>query len=166
MSFGWTAHPDAETVHTPAPVVLTDADCAAPVVRMGARCDLRSSGPDPWSAKVTEYVELATGRIVVIRADRGFSVSAVRSTVPGGTPENTQTTDEIIEMVLGVVLPDEADDDAWFDADDNHLGESHGHDELAELARSQGVRVTGDELRRLPYDVVLGGELLAHCGLA
>lgn len=57
-------------------------------------------------------------------------------------------------------------DDAWFDEDENYLGEHHGQDELTALARVRGVRVTEDELRSLPYDVTPGGELLARCGLS
>lgn len=164
MNGEWMPYPGRRRVpvHTDlADNDLTAADRTACVVGMGARCELVASGPDALSARLLEYVWLDTGRVIVLRDDRGFSLGTA------GRPasEGSWSTDLIIRSVLLAVLPDQADDDAFFDADDNYLGEVHDHDELATRARVRGIDVTGDDLRRLPYDVVLGDDVLVRCAM-
>lgn len=54
----------------------------------------------------------------------------------------------VTQEVMNVVLPD--DDD----------GEDHPWEWLAELARGRGLRVTGHDLRGLPYEVELTDRVL------
>jgi hypothetical protein len=54
------------------------------------------------------------------------------------------TPDSIRQDVLNVVLPD-----------DDESGEDHPWEWLAEQARLQGIDVTADELKALPYEVIL-----------
>ena len=129
------------------------------VVGIGAICDFRTGTPAPESSQsqsfsVQEFVELEDGRRVVLD-DRGFTTSSIRELVELGDGrrvvlENLAparaglTPDSIRQDVLNVVLPD-----------DDECEEDHPWSWLAEQARRQGIAVTADELKALPYEVVL-----------
>ena len=70
------------------------------------------------------------------------------------TPRPTQiyfeTTHPLIRTVLNVVLPD-----------DELPAEAHPFEWLASLAARRGLNVTADELRAVPYDVILTADVEA-----
>ena len=77
---------------------------------------------------------------MTLHDERGFTVGAP----PGqGGVRAHETVESVERDVLTVVLPD----------DDS--GEEHPWSWLAELARAGGLDVTADDLRVLPYEVVL-----------
>lgn len=128
MSGGWQAHPDAARPEpTPGPVE------PGRVVGLGAICDPRPPGDRSLSFAVSEFVSLADGRRVILHRERGFTVSGTGA-----------TGDSIVRDVLNTVLPD-----------DDGAGEDHPYAWLAELARARGLDVTADDLRPLPYEVIL-----------
>ena len=61
-----------------------------------------------------------------------------------GDMKESLTSEIIPRYVLNVVLPD-----------DDECGDEHPWSWLAELARNRGLDVNTDDLRGLPYDVVL-----------
>jgi hypothetical protein len=129
-----------------------DAPVAA-VVRLGAECELtRESGPE-LAFRVTEFADLADGRRLVLRADRGFTS---RLHGPGadepGAAWRHETLAGLADDVLATVLPDDAEE----------TGEEHPWRELAGLLRDRGVAVAADELRRVPYVVELGDRVRAR----
>nr|PZN59779.1 MAG: hypothetical protein DIU58_17365 [Sphaerobacter thermophilus] len=133
------------------------------VVRLGAICDFGKGGPESGPAQsftVWEFVELENGRHVVLR-ELGWTTSSVRALVEledgrrvvleDVAPARTGLTpDRIRQDVLNVVLPDD---------DEEARREPHPWEWLAELARQQGIAVTADELKALPYDVILSKRL-------
>jgi hypothetical protein len=94
---------------------------------------------------VSEFAALHDGRRVILHEDRGFTIgwTSVGGSGPGGLPIR-ETRDDIVQSVLHVVLPD-----------DDECAEGHPWAWLAELARARGLDVTADDLRGLPYEVVL-----------
>ncbi|WP_454086013.1 hypothetical protein [Georgenia sp. Marseille-Q6866] len=92
------------------------------------------------SLALSEYVDLESGERVVLHSDRGVTVGT-----PGEELAPTFTEDEIRELCLGALLPDEGDDP----------GEAHPWSWLEELAAQRGVDVRPEELRRLPYSLIL-----------
>jgi hypothetical protein len=140
---GWNAHPGA----VDRPAKLPPAKSGS-LIGVGAICDLRPQPLDDsrsMSFAVGEFVALADGRRVILHEERGFTVG-LRST-SGTDPGNIQdheTADSIIRNVLNVVLPD--DDDP---------AEDHPWSWLAELAQARGLDVTAEDLRGLPYGVIL-----------
>jgi hypothetical protein len=122
---------------------VLDAASSAPVVGLGAICGLRASRVDDDERSqrfwVAELAVLAKGRRVILHEERGFTIGSPVEAVRG-----SETEDTIVRAVLNVVLPD--DDDCEDD---------HPWPWLAELARARGLEVTGDDLRGLPYEVVL-----------
>ena len=133
------------------------------VVRLGAICDLATGAPETGPSQsftVREFVELDNGRHVVLR-ELGWTTSSVRALVEledgrrvvleDVAPARTGLTpDRIRQDVLNVVLPDD---------DEEARREPHPWEWLAELARQQGIAVTADELKALPYDVILSKRL-------
>ncbi|TDB81998.1 hypothetical protein E1182_03200 [Micromonospora sp. KC721] len=118
------------------------------VVGLGAICDLRPQRPgetDSRSFSVSEFARLEDGRRVILHRDRGFTVGWRSTGDPrtGGVPIG-ETRDSIAQNVLNVVLPD--DDDGT---------EDHPLSWLADLARARGLNVTAQDLRGLPYEVVI-----------
>ncbi len=130
------------------------------MVGIGAICDFATGAPEPESSRgqsfsIEEFVVLEDGRHVVLTNDRGFTVSSVRELVEledwrRMVLENVAparaglTPDSIRKRVLNAVLPD-----------DDERGEDYTWSWLAELARRQGIDVTADELKALPYEVIL-----------
>ncbi|CCF85302.1 conserved hypothetical protein [Nitrolancea hollandica Lb] len=136
---------------------LAQSDRSGRVVGIGAICDLATGAPESGpsqSFSVREFVELADGRHVALDS-RGFTLSSVRELVEledgrRVVLENVAparaglTPDSIRQQVLNVVLPD-----------DDECEEAHPWSWLAEQARQQGIDVTADELKALPYEVIL-----------
>lgn len=96
------------------------------------------------SFTVTEFATLDDGRRIVLRGDLGFTTGWGSSVATTSAVWSSYTAESITRDVLNVVLPD-----------DDDTGEDHPWAWLAELARSQGLRVTADDLRDLPYEVEL-----------
>ncbi|MFL6136189.1 MAG: hypothetical protein ACJ74O_00100 [Frankiaceae bacterium] len=140
---GWHAHPDA--IDPPANLLPVTS---GRVVCLGAICDLRRSRLDDarsQSFSVSEFARLEDGRRVILHEERGFTID-LRST--GGTDPGAlrdyETLESITRNVLNVVLPD-----------DDDCAENHPWTWLADLARARGLNVTADDLRGLPYEVIL-----------
>lgn len=128
------------------------------VVGIGAICDFATGAPESGpsqSFSVREFVELDNGRHVVIDDSRGFTVSSVRELVEledgrRVVLENVAparaglTPDSVRQQILNVVLPD-----------DDACEEDHPWSWLAEQASRQGIDVTADELKAIPYVVIL-----------
>lgn len=109
---------------------------------LGAICDLLTRGVDgarSLSFSVSEFALLDDGRRVILHEDRGFTIGSGR----GGTLGH-ETPETITSDVLNVVLPDDDDSD-----------DDHPWSWLAELCRARGLDVTADDLRDLPYMVIL-----------
>lgn len=150
---GWAPYPDQPGNDHPGRSEVgdhgdvLDARSIAPVVRLGAICGLRSRAvyDDDRSQSfwVSEFVRLANGRRLVLHEARGFTLGAPRGAGAGDAVQVGVTREEIIETVLAVVLPDPED------------GEEHPWAWLALLARGRGLDVTAEDLRGLPYEVVL-----------
>jgi hypothetical protein len=147
---GWHAHPEGserQTNHLPVR--------RRRVVGLGAICDLRevkSNPPNAVSFSVAEFAVLEDGERVVLHRDRGFTLglrttgSALR---PGMNASFGETVESITRDVLNVVLPDDEDDE-----------EDHPWEWLAQLARERGLDVSADDLRGLPYEVVLSDNVI------
>lgn len=138
MGGGWRSHPQGSTGVTHVGPVEP-----GPLVGLGALCDLRSAGDYSLSFAVSEFLTLADGRRVVLHEERGFTIS--------GTGAG-ETAESITQDVLNTVLPDEVP------------GEEPTEDDpypwLADLARTRGLQVTTDNLRALPYQVILTDAVL------
>jgi hypothetical protein len=118
------------------------------VVGLGAECefvpeDVSRASPGSVSFDVSEFAVLADGRRLVLHAgERGFSVTGPRAFCD--SPLGDLTAESIESGVLATVLPDEDD------------GEQHPWEWLCDLLRAHGVVVAPDELKAVPYEVVLG----------
>jgi hypothetical protein len=111
------------------------------VVGLGAWSELIRRHPGGIDVDVREFAVLSDGRRLALSEDRGFSTSATRL-----TPEHAE------QSVLTVVLPDDAETS----------GEPHPWDRLAALIGGQGLPVTAEQLKRVPYVVEFGPRLSAH----
>lgn len=124
---------------------VLDSDSSSRVVGLGAICGLRTRGFDDdgrsQSIWVSESARLANGRRVILHDDRGFTIGIGSG---AGAVQDGLTPDLTIRTVVSVVLPD--DDDCEDD---------HPWIWLAQLARARGLDVTAEDLRGLPYQVVL-----------
>jgi hypothetical protein len=132
---------------------VLDASSIARVVGLGAICGLRTPDFDDdgrsQSFWVSEFARLANDRRVILHEARGFTVGGGSSS---GTVQDDLTPDSITRDVLNVVLPDPDD------------GEDHPWSWLAQLARFRGLDVTAEELRDLPYEVILTDSLTRWLG--
>ena len=122
------------------------------VVGLGAVCDLGPTRADArdQAYKVSEFVTLEDGRRVLLHdGGRGFA-TGIRSSGQSKPPDVRLglTLEVLTNDVLTVVLPDDDDDP-----------EPHPWSWLSDLARARGLDVSADDLRALPYDVVLTDEL-------
>jgi hypothetical protein len=144
-SWGWSALPQARQVEPKRDRVVAGPDGASSlrVVALGAACDIRPPTHDrrTQSFSVSEFALLHDGRRVILHDDRGFTIGAPAG--QGGV-RGFETAESLERDVLNAVLPD--DDDS---------GEEHPWSWLAELALECGLDVTADDLRVLPYEVVL-----------
>ena len=140
---GWHANPDA--IHDRASSFPVEP---GRVVGVGAICDLGPQGSDgtrSQSFSVSEFVTLEDGRRVILHEDRGFTLGW-RSTGKSGSGDISEheTLESLTRDVLNAVLPD-----------DDECAEDHPWSWLADLARARGLNVTAEDLRGLPYEVIL-----------
>ena len=129
------------------------------VVGLGAWCDLDSPEEDSGggagtSFKVREFALLSDGREVTLLDDRGWTTSAPLGGTAGGQEVRMSVT-HVVRNVYNVVLPDNAEE----------TGEEHEWQRFAQRLREAGVAVTPDELRALPYRVILSDRLRSLLGL-
>jgi hypothetical protein len=118
------------------------------VVGLGAICDLDSSGIDDRrenNFRVSEFALLDNGERVILHDERGYGA---RISWDDDIWAH-ETVETITRNVLTTVLPD-----------DDATDEEHPWEWLAELARARGIDVTADDLREVPYDVVLTERVL------
>jgi hypothetical protein len=114
------------------------------VVGLGAICDLRRASPRSQSFKISEFALLDDGRRVILHSERGYSIGWGSNVEIPAELAPFDTRESITQQVLNTVLPD--DDDSQ---------DAHPWEWLAELARARGLDVTSEDLRVLPYEVVL-----------
>lgn len=112
------------------------------VVSLGAWCDLESPGT---SFRVREFALLSDGREVTLLADRGWTTSA---------PLNEISATQVLRNVANVVLPDNAEE----------TGEEHEWQRFEQRLYEAGVVAPTNELRALPYRVVLSDRLRSRLG--
>lgn len=133
------------------------------VVALGGVCDLvppeeSTARPVGLSFSVSEFAVLADGRRLTLHAHRGWTQVPIRS-VPHGEPRPDAwdepvdlwmftNREAVVQDTLNVVLPDDDDDP-----------DDHPYEWLAGLLAEQGVSVSPDELRGLPYTVELSRRL-------
>jgi hypothetical protein len=159
-TWGWAPYPVEPGNENPARTevgddgAVLDAESAGRVVGLGALCGLRASDIDAQSQSfwVSEFARLDNGRRVILHEDRGFTTSAPRGAGAGRPVRDGMTREDIVETVLAVVLPDPDD------------GEDHPWAWLARLAQRRGLDVTAEDLRGLPYEVVLTDDLTHWLG--
>jgi hypothetical protein len=106
------------------------------VVSLGARGDLEEGSGGGASCKVREFALLSDGREVTLLDDRGWTTSAQLGEI---------SLTHAVRNVYTVVLPDDAEE----------TGEEHEWQRFERHLREAGVAVTPDELRALPYRVIL-----------
>ncbi|CAN5173903.1 hypothetical protein BH20ACT24_BH20ACT24_01830 [soil metagenome] len=90
-----------------------------------------------------EFALLSDGREVTLLDDRGWTTSA---------PLGGISLTHVVRDVYNVVLPDDAEE----------TGEEHEWQRFEQRLREAGVAVTRDELRALPYRIILS----VPCGSA
>lgn len=111
------------------------------VVGLGACAELARTGNQRGlHVDVHEFAVLDGGRRLTLHKDRGFSSS-----------DKHPTADHVERSVLTTVLPDDAE----------ATSEDHPWEWLAALIADQGVAVTPEQLRAVPYVVELGPRLSA-----
>ena len=129
------------------------------VVALGAFCDLvppedYGGSPGSLSFSVSEFAVAHDGRRLTLHAERGWT-QRTRRAVPHGEPLPSEwdepldpwsfmTRDSVVQDTLNVVLPDDDDDP-----------DDHPYKWFASLLAEQGVSVSRDELKALPYTVEL-----------
>ena len=91
----------------------------------------------------------------MLHEDRGFTWGPVQGQHAGGDLRTHATPESVCRDVLNVVLPD-----------DDASEEAHPWSLLAALARARGLDVTADDLRGLPYEVVLKEDVRRWLGIA
>jgi hypothetical protein len=130
---------------------VLDASSIARVVGLGAICGLRTpdfdDDPRSQSFWVSEFARLANDRRLILHDARGFTTGPPMGPGASRSDQAGLTRQDTIDTVLAVVLPDPDD------------GEEHPWEWLAHLARFRGLDVTAEELRGLPYEVVLTDRL-------
>ena len=95
---------------------------------------------------------------MTLHEDRGFTIGLLRSTsgdVGFDEFRGQEALANLTRSVLTVVLPE-----------DDACGEDHPWAWLAELARSQSLDVTEDDLRGLTYEVIFTEEVRRWLGIA
>ncbi len=122
----------------------------AAVVTLGAWCDLSSpeedaGGGSGTSFKVREFALLSDGREVTLLDDRGWGTSASLDGI---------TIAHVVSATYTAVLPDDAEE----------TGEEHEWLRFEQRLLEAGVAVTVDELRALPYRVILSDRLRSRLG--
>jgi hypothetical protein len=108
----------------------------ATVVSLSAWGDLRDGSSGGTSCDVRESALLSDGREVSLLDDRGWTTSAQLGEI---------SLAHVVRNVYNVVLPDDAEE----------TGEEHEWQRFEQRLREAGVPVTRDELRAVPYRVIL-----------
>lgn len=125
-------------------------------IAVGAFCDFRLGQRPADSRKhsfeVGEFLELQSGKITVLHAERGFS-TYLHSTGPEPLLGEPPSVGELRSDILNTVLPD-----------DDDTGEDHDYLWLCELATNAGIQVTVEELKELPYKVVITRDVWSWLG--
>ena len=134
---------------------VAEIDESRPIV-IGAFCNFRF-GQRPidnrrHSFAVGEFLGLESGRIVVLHAERGFS-TFLRSTGPEPPVGGPCSVGALRSNILNTVLPG-----------DDESGEDHDYLWLCELATNAGIQVTVEELKELPYKVVITRDVWSWLG--
>jgi hypothetical protein len=114
------------------------------ILGLGAICELRPPTPlgTSQSFSVAEFALLIDGTKVLLHDDRGFTIGA-----PSGQLRHV-TAETIVQSVLNVVLPY-----------DDESSDEHPWIWLASLAQARNLDVTSEELRHLPYEVLLSDKV-------
>lgn len=143
----------------------------AAVTRLVTVVDVNDENSDvrQMSVSARHEAELPDGRRVLLFDDRGWTVSALRTS--WGEPPDSESrpdqldvwamtsVEDIEETTRVVVGPDEPPEGrSQEDAEADHWAY------LADVLRQQGVVVDALELKRLPHDVVLSERLRARIG--
>lgn len=138
---GWSAVPKSWTGSGRLPLGPDASASDGAVVAVGAVCDVGV----PWnqsasqvSFALSEYLDLESGKRVVLHSERGVTVG-----VRGGSSSGF-TASELRDFFLGALLPDEGEEEPE---------EPHPWRWLAELAAARGVTVTPEELKSLPSEL-------------
>jgi hypothetical protein len=130
------------------------------VVRLETIADLqRAENARDMSVSARLEAVLADGRRIVLLDGRGWTGSLRGFGADDMDVWVTSSEAEIAETARAVVGPDEA----YGGRSQSEMDAGHWTT-LAETLRAQGVDATGDDLRRLPHDVVLGERLRARLG--
>lgn len=106
------------------------------VVKLVAWGDLRESPGGGTSCDVRQFAVLSDGREVTLLNDRGWTST---------TPIDRISLNHVVRNVNDVVLPDDAET----------TGEEHEWQRFEQRLSEAGVAVTRDELRALPYRVIV-----------
>ncbi len=106
------------------------------VVSLGAWGEIEEGPNGGTSCTVREFALLSDGREVTLLDDRGWSTSA---------PLGGISLTHVVRDVYNAVLPDDAEE----------TGEEHQWRRFEQRLRDAGVAVTPEELRALPYRVLL-----------
>lgn len=112
------------------------------IVGLRAICDLEPDAIDDGrehSFRISEFALLENGERIILHDERGYT-----GRISSGDIWAHETVERITRDVLTALLPD----------DDDTVDE-HPWQWLAELAQSRKIDVTSDDLRLLPYEVVL-----------
>lgn len=110
------------------------------VVGLGAWWELARRDQRGIAVNVQEFAVLDDGRRVSLHEDRGFTTSATH-----------MSAEHAERSVLTTVLPDDAE----------VTGEGHPWEWLASLICDQGVAVTPEQLKAVPYVLEFGPRLSA-----
>jgi GNAT superfamily N-acetyltransferase len=121
-------------------VRLASVHSVVAVVGLGAWSELVRTRRHGMDIDVHEFAVLDDGRRLSLHEDRGFSTSATR-----------MSAEHAEQSVLTTVLPDDAE----------VTGDEHSWEWLASLIRDQGVAVTAEQLKAVPYVVEFGPRLSA-----
>jgi hypothetical protein len=108
----------------------------AGVVSLGAWGDLADGPGGGTSCTVREFARLSDGREVTLLDDRGWTTSAPLSAI---------SLAQTVRNISNVVLPDDAE----------QTGEEHEWQRFEQRLREAGVAVTADQLRALPYRIIV-----------
>lgn len=138
---GWSAVPQPWTGSGRLPLGPDASASDGAVVAVGAVCDVAVPWNQPTgqvSFALSEYLDLESGKRVVLHSERGVTVG-----VRGGASADF-TGRELRDFFLGALLPDEAEEEPE---------EPHPWTWLTELAAARGVTVTPEELKSFPYEL-------------
>jgi hypothetical protein len=110
------------------------------VIGVGAWSELARRDERGMDIDVREFAVLDDGRRLTLHQDRGFSTSGLHL-----------AAEQLQSDVLTTVLPDDAE----------VTGEDHPWEWLASLIQDQGVAVTPEQLKAVPYVLEFGPRLSA-----